>query len=204
MDNLEINSLDRSPNASFLMRQEVETKRCPQCQSIYITDEACEGCGLQLNVDLLGGPLSDRSYFNLKQDYQDSLGPFSRTYPLLERLSTGEKKRRFHRKILYRFKDILLKFNQILSISPKIFPIYKLELEQIIETICESKKARMQLKRTLEDFGKKNIPYSGELLNLLNLTIKENKKKHQKMLLKFFVSLLIGYTFITKGGWPTF
>src|SRR5690606_28306720 len=56
-------------------------KRCPKCQSFYLTDSACEACGYQLAYDGLGEPFSDRSYHMLVANFYGEQNLLFRLFP---------------------------------------------------------------------------------------------------------------------------
>lgn len=47
----------------------IKTKTCPSCSSVFITEKECEACGLQFQVDTLGEPYSDRSFYGLREKF---------------------------------------------------------------------------------------------------------------------------------------
>lgn len=59
-------------------------RRCPKCASFYVTEKACEACGYQLAYDGLGGPMSDRSYYALIENYMLDRPLVFRLFPKLD------------------------------------------------------------------------------------------------------------------------
>ncbi len=56
-------------------------KRCPKCGSVFITERECESCSYQFWVDLLGVPFGERSFFEIKSDYDAARGLPGRLLP---------------------------------------------------------------------------------------------------------------------------
>ena len=44
-------------------------KRCQFCQSVFITDKACESCGRSMTYHLIGEPFGVKSYYGIKERY---------------------------------------------------------------------------------------------------------------------------------------
>ena len=89
------------------------TKSCPECGSVFVTKKECEECGFQFWVDQLGEPFSYRSFFQIKEDYLNSLNWFDSRKPLEFRipLKSHEKylrqmKNRFDILVGYFFEEI--------------------------------------------------------------------------------------------------
>ena len=49
-------------------------KKCFSCGSIYITPKECESCGLQFRLHELGEPLGPRSFFTLRENFENTQG----------------------------------------------------------------------------------------------------------------------------------
>jgi len=47
----------------------IKSKTCPSCRSVFITSTECESCGLQFNVDPLGEPYGDKSYYGMREKF---------------------------------------------------------------------------------------------------------------------------------------
>ena len=57
----------RTPNAPF---ESVEvTKKCPKCQSVFITEKECESCHYQFNVEAVGSPYGFKSVTYIRSDF---------------------------------------------------------------------------------------------------------------------------------------
>lgn len=65
--------LDRLKTTSNPLRpfERIQVKKtCPKCGSYFVTKKECESCGFQFWVDLLGDPFGERSFFNLREQFQ--------------------------------------------------------------------------------------------------------------------------------------
>lgn len=64
--------------------QEIEvTKRCPRCQSVFITDTECESCHFQFHVEPVGEPGGFKSLDYIRSDFRAEFPFISFTYRAL-------------------------------------------------------------------------------------------------------------------------
>jgi len=74
-------------------------KKCSKCGSIYITSKECESCGLQFNPHELGEVLGPKSFFSLKEDFEND-----------KRIWENKNSIRFknyRKKLIHRFRNLL-------------------------------------------------------------------------------------------------
>jgi hypothetical protein len=85
-------------------------KRCPFCDSVFISDKSCEACGRSMLYHPVGDPFGPKSYYGLKERYVDSQNILVRFYPQLEnKISVGAKS--YVRNLSKRFADLISAFN---------------------------------------------------------------------------------------------
>ncbi len=84
--------------------KEIRIQRCPKCHSIYLEDKLCESCGFQLDFDPLGGPLGERSFFFLQDEYYQSIPSLSQFFSFIP--YNDRKRRKFKRNLIHRLKLI--------------------------------------------------------------------------------------------------
>jgi len=46
-----------------------EIKKCPRCQSVYLTDKECEACGFQLNFNFIGKPFGHMCFYDIHENF---------------------------------------------------------------------------------------------------------------------------------------
>ena len=46
-----------------------EIKKCPRCQSVYLTDKECEACGFQLNFNFIGKPFGHMCFYDIQENF---------------------------------------------------------------------------------------------------------------------------------------
>lgn len=81
-------------------------RKCPKCNSVFISDMECESCNYQLHFDLLGEPLGLRSFYTLKENYWNDLSSVSKIHHSFEKKS-NVKYESYKRKILLRYNVLL-------------------------------------------------------------------------------------------------
>lgn len=59
-------------------------KRCPHCQSVFIDDQKCDACGVNLNYSRVGDAYGTRSFYGIKEKYVDTLSTLAKIYPIFE------------------------------------------------------------------------------------------------------------------------
>lgn len=160
----------------FLDRVE-EIKRCPLCNSIYITDKECESCMYQLKYDRLGGIHGSGGFLELRDDYFDELFEIQKWFPIFER-KRSLKLDRLMRKSLYRFKEIFswLDRGDNLFQGGELVKLYLWELKEIVDFVSLYSSYWSKLENVFLELEKKQLPYFDEVFTHFN-----NKKK-----LRFF------------------
>ncbi len=81
--------------------------RCPKCKSVYVDDGECESCGFRLDLDRLGDPLGERSFYALMESYEKDHTFFGIRFSKL--FYSREREEAFIRKLQFRF-DVLLDY----------------------------------------------------------------------------------------------
>jgi hypothetical protein len=105
-------------------------KRCQFCQSVFITDKACESCGRSMTYHLIGEPFGVKSYYGIKERYVESLNIADRFFPVLENKKSPLAKS-YVRKLEKRFSDLISAFNTsgiIAEDHGKLFYVETIEL----------------------------------------------------------------------------
>ncbi len=108
-----------------------DVKRCPRCQSVFLSDSECESCHFQLHLDLLGEPLSERSFYSVRESYWASLGPVAKKLDFIE-LQDKEAIGRYTRKLLFRYNVLLDYFYNMKTSDLSRRKLFLQELKDII------------------------------------------------------------------------
>ncbi|WP_127718080.1 hypothetical protein [Halobacteriovorax sp. HLS] len=103
---MEISNEPRNGSSSFLPRPIKDTVRCPECKSVFIDNNECESCGFQMGFDFLGDPLGEKSFYSIRENYWEVLGPVVKLHKELEFLDKS-KFQRYQRKLLFRYNVLL-------------------------------------------------------------------------------------------------
>lgn len=109
-------------------------KRCPNCQSVYLTDTSCEACGRSLLYHPIGEPFSAKSLYGFKERYYEGLPYLVRCFPVLENKSTPESKS-YTRKLLKRFDDLLSAFGESETINSNDRRFFYVETLELIDEL---------------------------------------------------------------------
>jgi hypothetical protein len=105
-------------------------KRCPNCQSVYLTDTNCEACGRSLLYHPIGEPFSAKSLYGFKERYAEALPTIVKYCPVFEDKNSNLAKS-YLRNLTKRFDDLLEAFgipDAISSDNRRFFYVEMLEL----------------------------------------------------------------------------
>ncbi len=111
-------------------------KRCPQCQSVYLTETHCEACGRSLHYHPVGKPFSGKSMYGIKERYIKSLSSFVRAYPFFEDVDSKEALS-LKKQLFKRFDDLLLAFNEEGSIPNENRRFFYVEILGIMDALYD-------------------------------------------------------------------
>jgi len=64
-ENMEVKIQSDLPHSQKIKK----IKKCPRCQSVYITDKECEACGFQLNFNFIGEPFGHLSFYESQENF---------------------------------------------------------------------------------------------------------------------------------------
>lgn len=71
----------------------VTPSKCPKCSSIFVENKFCEACGYRFNVDQLGQPYDENSFFSFKKDWENWISKWW-AIPLLKKQREAHPKQR--------------------------------------------------------------------------------------------------------------
>ena len=100
------NNDPRMDSTSLLPKPLKEIQKCPECSSVFLDNNECESCGLQLGFDFLGDPLGEKSFYTIRENYWEVLGPVGKLHLELETLDK-KKFEKYQRKLLFRYNVLL-------------------------------------------------------------------------------------------------
>ena len=187
INEIEIDQGQANPNVVKFLEREEEIKKCPNCNSIYITDDECESCKYQLKYDRLGGINSPRGFLELRDEYFDGLYEIQKWLPFLERKKTT-RLNRLSRLAFFRSEDIFRWFDEgdNLFKNPEMVKLYLWELNEIIEFVSHYPIYNSRFKKHLNSLKEKQYPFYDEILESYQ------NKQNSKLSLGRFFSLRIG------------
>jgi hypothetical protein len=81
MEHFERPQFKRTPLKGQSRTEFMPVKSCERCGSVFITEKECESCGLQFWFNRLGEPLGERSFYNMRLDYQSDFGKLAEASP---------------------------------------------------------------------------------------------------------------------------
>ena len=109
-------------------------KRCPNCQSVYLSDTHCEACGRSLLYHPIGDPFSAKSLYGFKERYYESFPFFIKYFPIFED-KLNENGKSYVRQLMKRFDDLLNAFGDVDSISSNNRRYFYVETLELIDEL---------------------------------------------------------------------
>lgn len=151
-------------------------KRCPNCQSVYLSDSSCEACGRSLLYHPVGEPFSAKSLYGHKERYYGSFSLLVKYFPVFEN-QTGVTAKSYVRKLLKRFDDLLEAFGTPDSISPKNRRLFYVETMELTDELLRYGVDPLLLQQKIEG----NLLATGELLSQELLIYLSESQKSNKL-----------------------
>nr|BDT27132.1 hypothetical protein BHI3_05980 [Bacteriovorax sp. HI3] len=150
-------------------------KRCPNCQSVYLTDTNCEACGRSLLYHPIGDPFSAKSLYGFKERYYESFSTFIKYFPVFEN-KTGNEAKSYVRKLMKRFDDLLEAFGDEEAMDTKNRRLFYVEIMELMDELLRYGTSPVILQQKIEGSSfETGSLLSEQLLLYLNETKKENK-----------------------------
>lgn len=182
--NIEVDTADTSRP---VIPQDVykKIKRCPSCQSIYLSDSKCEACGRSLLYHPIGDPFSAKSLYGFKERYYASFSQFVKFFPFFEN-KTGPLALTYSRQLLKRFDDLLIAFGAPGTITNESRRFYYVEMLELIDELLRYGIAPPLLQEKIEE----RIIETGPLLTQKILEYLSQSKLENKITKPWGVQLL--------------
>lgn len=150
-------------------------KRCPNCQSVYLTDTNCEACGRSLLYHPIGDPFSAKSLYGFKERYYASFNTLTKYYPVFEDKKSPAAKT-YSRMLLKRFDDLLEAFGTPGAISSETRRYFYVEMLELTDELLRYGIGPVILQQKVESRIMETGPLlTQKLLEYLNETKLENK-----------------------------
>lgn len=149
----------RIPAASYQ-----PVKRCPICQSVFISEKSCEACGRSMLYHPVGEAFGPKSFYGIKERYVDSLHALQRLYPQFENLKSS-KAQSYVRKQSKRFSDLIAAFNTPGLIEAKDRRLFYVESMELIDELLRYEIPPSMIQTLLEDNDSSQVGF--ELLHYL-------------------------------------
>ena len=160
-------------------------KRCPNCQSVYLTDTSCEACGRSLLYHPIGEPFSSKSLYGFKERYYSSFSQFVKFFPFFEN-KVGPKALSYSRHLLKRFDDLLAAFGTANAISNNNRRFYYVEMLEIIDELLRYGVNPVVLQQKVEN----QILENGSLLSQKIIEYLHESKLENKLTKPWNVQIL--------------
>lgn len=134
-------------------------KRCPNCQSVYLTDDKCEACGRSLHFHPVGEPFGAKSLYGIKERYHQTLPTFVRYYPLFEN-KRDARAQSYCRHLNNRFSHLVsaLSSNDIIANEQRRF--FYVELMELMDELLRYGESKFIIRSKLEE----GLGFSGALI----------------------------------------
>ena len=131
-------------------------KRCPSCQSVFLTDTKCEACGRSLLFHPIGAPFSAKSLYGFKERYYSSFPIVLKYFPFFEDKKSAPALA-YTRHLTKRFDDLLCAFgieNVIEAENRRYFYVEMMELiDELLRYGAESLVLQNKIENRLLETG---------------------------------------------------
>lgn len=151
-------------------------KRCPNCQSVYLTDTSCEACGRSLLYHPIGEAFSAKSLYGFKERYYASFSPFVKLFPFFEN-KRGPVAKTYSRQLLKRFDDLLAAFGTPGAISNESRRFYYVEMLELMDELLRYGIGPVMLQQKVEG----RIMETGPLLSQKIIEYLQESKLKNKL-----------------------
>ena len=149
-------------------------KRCPNCQSVYLTDTHCEACGRSLLYHPIGEPFSAKSLYGFKERRYEAFPFVIKYFPIFEN-KTDESTKSYLRHLMKRFDDLLNAFGDVEAISSNNRRYFYVETLELIDELLRYGVSPHTLQHKIENKDDHMGPLlTQELLYYLKDSQKEN------------------------------
>lgn len=150
-------------------------KRCPACQSVFLTDTNCEACGRSLLYHPIGAPFSAKSLYGFKERYYASFPFYMQYFPIFEE-KTGAAAKMYVRQLVKRFDDLIMAFGMNNTIETKNRRYFYVEIMELIDELLRYGTDALVIQQKIENKMLDTGPLlTQELLLYLVESKKENK-----------------------------
>lgn len=150
-------------------------KRCPNCQSVYLTDTNCEACGRSLLYHPIGEPFSAKSLYGFKERYYASFPVITKYFPFFEN-KVGPEAKAYSRQLLKRFDDLLEAFGTPGAITNEKRRFFYVEMLELMDELLRYGIGERMLQQKVEGRIMETGPLlTQKILEYLTETQKENK-----------------------------
>ena len=151
-----------------------QIKRCPSCQSVFLTDTSCEACGRSLLFHPIGSPFSAKSLYGFKERYYASFPFYIKYFPFFED-KTSASASTYIRYLERRFDDLLNAFGNQNTIETTNRRFFYVEMMELIDELLRYGTNSILLQSKIEN----KILELGPLLNQeLLLYLNESKTQN--------------------------
>lgn len=173
-------------------------KRCPYCQSVYLTDSLCEACGRSLLYHPIGEPFGPKSFYGIKERYLESQHAFYRFFPQFED-KNSRYANSYKRNLSKRFTDLLEAFNSDEPMVKENRKLFYAESMGIIDEMLRYNVSPQLIQTVLEDNDASLV--GRELLFYLQNTQANvlASKKWQQEFLDFRLWGIVRVEFVVKA-----
>lgn len=151
-----------------------EVKRCPCCQSVFLTQTKCEACERSLLYHPIGKAFGAKSFYGIKERYFLSLPTFVKYYPIFENKKDAFAKS-YVRQLLKRFEDLLDATKEADPVLKNEWRYFYVELMALIDELLSYGVDPFIIQQKIEiEIMDKPRAFSQGLLLYLNESKKEN------------------------------
>ncbi|OFZ24991.1 MAG: hypothetical protein A2381_13010 [Bdellovibrionales bacterium RIFOXYB1_FULL_37_110] len=173
-------------------------KKCPRCQSIYLTDKECEACGFQLNFNFIGEPFGHLSFYESQEIFY-RMGTLRRlAYFILDKKYSRYLK--YELAIKRRLDNLLTYFFDHIDPVERNRKFFYLELTHLVaefEKLGLKKYLSYRIKDKVMSSDKETIAgnsvYVSKITSWIDHREDQKTKLEQLLTLKIFGTIRVGY-----------
>lgn len=143
-------------------------KRCPKCDSVFLSDSQCEACGLSLSYHPVGEPFSAKSLYGMKERHYQKLPYFVRLFPVLENRD-DQKAKSYRRHLNKRLVDLLSALGAESAGVDSNRRFFYVELLELMDELLRYGENALLIQNKIEE----QLGFSGSLLTAELLTYLE-------------------------------
>ena len=189
-----------SNSSNFEIRKELlEEVRCPKCNSRDIEISICRKCYYNLDFDLLGIPLGEKSFYTIREDYRISLSSFE--WEKIKYFRDEIKHKSYLNRIKFRYNNLITYFYRESSLIDENRSLYLHELSDLIIELINQGIEESEIWEPLKGMSSTSSLAKKSLFERIKKVLEEsntNRREEKSKVTDFFDYKFAGHFSITS------